>query len=204
ESWCWIKGVSGAGKTTLLGLLLGLFGPCEGKITVGGVDPAMADRGHFFSRISVVHQDPYLFNDTILNNILMGDKAREEALGRALGISGVDRLVSSLPLGYNTRVGEYGSTLSGGQKQRIAIARALAREPDMLVLDEATSFLDAGSENSVFEGIKRHFPGMTVIFVTHRDTVSAYADMTLVVRDGKVISEEEFCGYDGKGAGKGA
>ena len=95
-------------------------------------------------------------------------------------------------MGYNTRVGEGGFNFSGGEKQRVAIARALAREPKILIMDEATSFLDISTESEIFKNIKELFPFLTVIFVTHRETSGKHADEILTLREGKIFKESEM------------
>ncbi|MFQ5952123.1 MAG: ABC transporter ATP-binding protein [Candidatus Omnitrophota bacterium] len=190
--WTLIKGTSGIGKTSLLSLFLRLFRPASGGIYVGGNDIKRIDRTLFSRNISVVHQEPYLFNDSLINNILLGDKKETEIIEKLLYCTRLDELVGNLPMGYNSRVGESGFSLSGGQKQRIAIARALAREPKILILDEATSFIDSGMEQEIFENIKKLFPSITVMFVTHRETAWDFADETFTLKDRKICKESKI------------
>lgn len=185
--WTLIRGKSGEGKTTLACILLRLFVPWSGKVKVGGMDIRDMDRSIFVRDLSAVHQEPYLLDDTIINNILLGDRAAETHLKKAAFCSKVDELVKGLPLGYNTRVGEGGSALSAGQRQRVALARALARSPKVLMLDEATSSIDPETENLIYGAIKESFPGLTVLFVTHRNDAVKFADRILELHDGKVI-----------------
>lgn len=185
SSWTLIKGPSGTGKTTLLCLFLRLFRPLEGSIFLGGEQVDLIDKEKFFKGISVVHQEPYLFNDSLINNILLSDRKRED-IKKAIFCAEIDELAGGMLLGYNTCVGEMGLSLSGGQKQRIAIARALARDPSVLVLDEATSYLDAETEDRVLGNIKRSYPGITLIYVTHRPSAHEYADRSFVLSEGKL------------------
>jgi ABC-type multidrug transport system fused ATPase/permease subunit len=187
--WTIITGASGAGKTTLISLIIGLFPPKEGSVFIGEANTALAGRDLFSGNISVVHQEPYLFNDTLRNNILFGDEYALPRVEKAVGYAGLGELVTGLPLGYNSRVGESGYSLSGGERQRIAIARALVREPEILVLDEATSFLDPEMEKEVLTNIRKAFPRMTVIFVTHRESAKTFADDIFTLRSGRLIRE---------------
>ncbi len=183
ERWTLIRGVSGIGKTTLLGLLTGLFEPWEGSIAWGEADIFKIDRNSFIREISVVHQEPYLLNDTLLNNILLGEKLDEAGFEKVLRCAKIDELAGSLPLGYNSNVGEGGASFSGGQKQRIAIARALYRNPRLLIMDEATSFVDSRMEEEIFHNIRSDFPDLKVIFVTHRESGTKFADEILVLEE---------------------
>ncbi len=198
RKWTLIKGPSGSGKTTLLGLLLGLFPPEKGAVLLGGKDLGRAGRKNFLDKVSVVHQEPYLFNDTLADNILLGRGRDIRKAEKAILCSRVDEVADGLLMGYNTRIGEAGSSLSGGQRQRVAIARALAREPKILILDEATSFLDSGMEGEIFADIRGLYPELTVIFVTHRDTAVNYADEIMILENGR-ISGPESVKYEQKG-----
>jgi ABC-type bacteriocin/lantibiotic exporter with double-glycine peptidase domain len=192
QRWTLLKGPSGAGKTTLLGLLLGLFPVREGAIYLGDKDLNKIERASFLGNVSIVHQEPYLFNDTLANNILLGEGRRIEDVREAIFCTKVDEVADGLILGYNTRIGEAGSSLSGGQKQRIAIARALAREPKVLILDEATSSIDTDMEEEIFRNIRKSYPCLTVIFVTHRDTAVKYADEIAVLERGKLVEADNI------------
>ena len=186
--WTLIKGPSGSGKTTLMGLLIGLFPPEEGAVFLGEKDLRRANRKRFLDRVSVVHQEPYLFNDTLANNILLGRERDIRKAEKAILCSRVDEVADGLLMGYNTRIGEAGSSLSGGQRQRVAIARARAREPKILVLDEATSFLDSGMEGEIFTDLRGLYPDLTVIFITHRDTAVRYADEIISLENGRIAN----------------
>jgi ABC-type multidrug transport system fused ATPase/permease subunit len=186
RKWTLVRGASGSGKTTLLCLLMGLFPPKEGAMLLGGKDLGCVNRKSFLDKVSVVHQEPYIFNDTLANNILLGTERDIREAEKAILCSRVDEVADGLLMGYNTRISEAGSSLSGGQRQRVAIARALAREPKILILDEATSFLDSGMEGEIFTDIRGFYPDLTVVFVTHRDNAVSYADEIISLEDGRI------------------
>ena len=190
--WTLITGPSGAGKTTLLSLLLRLFKPWSGGISIGRVDIRDMDMGCFSRHVSCVHQEPYIFNDTITRNVLLGEKKPESFVRDIIHLAKLDKLADEMSIGYNTNIGELGSSLSGGQKQRVAIARALARSPKILIMDEATSFLDPGMENYILRGIRARFPEMTVLFVTHRNTAEWFADKVFKLEKERVGYEKEI------------
>jgi ABC-type multidrug transport system fused ATPase/permease subunit len=190
--WTLIKGPSGEGKTTLLSLLLRLFPYSDGAVYIGEHSMLDITRSALRGAISAVHQEPYLLDESIMDNILLGESIDPARLKNILSITRADELARGLPLGYNTRVGEAAYSLSGGQKQRIAIARALAREPGILILDEATSFLDEASEKEVLSGIKESYPHLTVIFVTHRSSALEFADNIFELKDGKMTRETVY------------
>jgi len=192
SKWTLIRGESGIGKTTLLSLFLRLFPPGSGGIFIGGNEIEGIDKSIYSRNISVVHQEPYLFNDTLINNILLGESRKPEHIEKALHCAKLGGLAADLSMGYNSRVRESGSALSGGQKQRVAIARALARDPKILVFDEATSFLDTNMEEEIFENIKKHFSSLTVIFVTHRDSAKKLADEVFILEKGRVFKESNI------------
>ena len=184
--WTLVRGKSGEGKTTLACLLLRLFAPWSGEISAGGTNVRAMGGDVFAGSFSAVHQEPYLLDDTIINNVLLGEKIAAEWMEKAVNSSKLDELVKGLAFGYNTRVGEGGALLSAGQRQRVALARALIRVPKVLVLDEATSALDPETENRIYGAIKENFPLLTVIFVTHRSDAVKFADHVLELRDGKI------------------
>jgi len=189
--WTLIKGVSGAGKTTLLCLALRLLKPVSGEILLDGKDISVIDKEKFHGEIAVVHQEPYILNDSLRENITLGRDALDSEIDRAMYLAGAGELVEGLSLGYNTFLGESGQSVSGGQRQRVAIARALARRPGILLLDEATSFLDGEKEAEIFSRIKKEFPDLTVVFVTHRETGSGFADRVLVLEGGLILDEAD-------------
>lgn len=181
-----VVGPSGAGKSTLADLLSGLSLPTQGEVRIDGI-PVTADRlGEWRRQVAVVPQDPFLFFDSIRANLLMAaPQATEADMQQALQQAGAAEFVARLPQGLETRVGERGSSLSGGERQRLAIARALLRQPRLLVLDEATSALDDGSEGVVLETLRRLKGQMTIVAVTHREQTRAAADLVLELADGR-------------------
>jgi ATP-binding cassette subfamily B protein len=183
-----IVGPSGSGKSTLLNLILRLYVPDEGRVTIDGVDIRKVTRESLRKRMAVVFQENMLFNMSIRENIRLGkegatDKEVEEAARRAE----IHRYIVSLPQKYDTPVGERGDTLSGGQRQRIAIARAIVRNPSILLLDEATSALDQTTEAAINKTLLKLAKGRTMIFSTHRLTSVVDMDEIIVVSGGKAI-----------------
>jgi ATP-binding cassette, subfamily B, bacterial len=182
-----LVGPSGCGKTTLVSLLERLYAPTTGRILVDGVDVRDCTQRSLRSQIGTVMQDVHLFNDTILANITYGTGAatREQAQAAARAAH-AHEFIEKLAAGYDTVVGERGAGLSGGQKQRIAIARALLKNPPILVLDEATSALDNESEALVQAALRRLTRGRTTLVVAHRLSTVVHADRIVVLRGGSV------------------
>ncbi|MBD3379962.1 MAG: ATP-binding cassette domain-containing protein [Candidatus Omnitrophica bacterium] len=189
--WSLIKGASGIGKTTLLSLIVRLFEPWKGEILAGGTDVARIDKDVFYRNVSIVQQESYILNDTLARNIFLGNSFDDREMEKVLMCAGLSGFAEELPEGYDTMLEESGADLSGGQRQRISIARALAGGPKVLVLDEATSFVDPGKEEEIFGKIRTSFPDIQVIFVTHRETARKYADHVFVMENGAVLSEKE-------------
>ncbi len=181
-------GTSGSGKSTMLNLLLRLYDPTAGAIKIDGVDIRTVTQESLRAQIGMVFQDNYLFNTTILENLRMGDPAAKmdqvEAAARAAEIHD---FISAQPAGYNTVVGERGSQLSGGQRQRLAIARALVRDPAILMLDEATSALDYSTEAALNDTLLKVAQNRTVIMVTHRLSSVISAAHIVVLDKGRVV-----------------
>lgn len=162
-----ICGPSGSGKSTLVDLLLGLI-PCgEGEIKVNGIPQEAIDPEDFRKRAVLVEQQSRIFNDTVRNNIVFGLSVSDDALKEAIRLAEFDQVVENLPLGLDTVIDYQGSNLSGGQKQRLGIARAILRKPEVLILDESTSALDAATRDVVLENILGHFGAGIVVVVTH-------------------------------------
>jgi ATP-binding cassette, subfamily B, bacterial len=182
-----LVGPSGCGKTTLVSLLERLHAPTAGRILIDGVDVRDCTQRSLRRQIGTVMQDVHLFNDTILANISYGTPGatREDAEAAARAANAHD-FIERLPAGYDTVVGERGAGLSGGQKQRIAIARALLKDPPILVLDEATSALDNESEALVQSALRRLARGRTTLVVAHRLSTVVDADRIVVLRGGRV------------------
>ncbi len=185
-----LVGPSGAGKTTLVDLLAYFDRPTRGRIRVDGVDLATYDPLSYRQRIAVVPQEVYLFSGTLLENLLYArPDASEEELRHALEVADVLSVVQELPEGIHTRVGQGGIRLSGGQRQRIALARALLRDPDLLILDEPTASLDALSEDRIQEALHRAFQDRTVVIIAHRLATVLQADRIVVMDQGRVVAE---------------
>jgi len=182
-----LVGPSGCGKTTLVSLLERLHAPTAGRVRVDGVDVRDCTQQSLRSQIGTVMQDVHLFNDTILANIAYGTPgATREQAEAAARAANAHEFIERMPLGYDTMVGERGAGLSGGQKQRIAIARALLKNPPILVLDEATSALDNDSEALVQAALRRLARGRTTLVVAHRLSTVVDADRIVVLREGRV------------------
>jgi subfamily B ATP-binding cassette protein MsbA len=183
-----IVGRTGAGKTTLADLLLRFYDPDEGAIELDGVDLRQIDRDAFLSRVAVVTQEPFLFAGTIADNIRYGRPGATDAeVEAAAKAAHVDEFVETLPDGYATEVGDVGVKLSGGQRQRVTIARAILRNPDILIFDEATSSLDAKSERLVQDAIDRMLEGRTTFVIAHRLSTIRHADKIVVLEHGRVV-----------------
>jgi ABC-type bacteriocin/lantibiotic exporter with double-glycine peptidase domain len=183
-----IVGRSGSGKTTLVKCLAGLLNATGGSIAFDGVELGELRLGELRRRIGYVLQEPYLFDDTIANNIAFGEQDPDPARVRAASeLADAADFVERLPLAYETRIGESGMRLSGGQAQRIAIARALYHRPPVLIFDEATSALDAESERIVKRNLDRMLEGRTAFIVAHRLSTIRDADVILVLERGRLV-----------------
>ncbi len=185
-----VVGASGSGKSTFLNLLLNLYDPTSGTIRIDGHDLREVERDSIRSHIGVVFQESILFNTSIRENIRLGkpDATDAEVIAAARAAEIHDFIVK-LPQGYETTVGERGGRLSGGQRQRIAIARAIIRDPAILVLDEATSALDPRTEAAILSTVKKLAKGRTVVTVTHRLNTVTDADRILVFDKGKLVEQ---------------
>jgi ABC-type multidrug transport system fused ATPase/permease subunit len=180
-------GPSGAGKSTLASLLLRLRAPTSGRITVDGRDCWEFSPESWHRATALVEQDAFLFHGTLRENILYGcEGVSEHALNEAISAAHLTDVVSSLPDGLDTLVGERGAMVSGGQRQRIAIARAVIRNPSILILDEATSHLDAVSERLVQQALQNASRGRTTIVIAHRLTTIRDADLLIVLEEGRI------------------
>ncbi|MEZ3518581.1 MAG: peptidase domain-containing ABC transporter [Muribaculaceae bacterium] len=194
-------GESGSGKSTLLKLLLGFFNVSQGTLCVNGTVMQQVKESSFLEKAAIVMQNGTLFSASIMQNIAIADTEPDpEKVAEAARIAGISEFIESLPMGYHTRIGKTGVELSGGQRQRIFIARAVYREPELLMLDEATSSLDAITEAEVMENIFRHFEGRTVIVAAHRLSTVRCADRILVMQKGRIVesgSHDELMSNDG-------
>ncbi|MCX7949296.1 MAG: ABC transporter ATP-binding protein/permease [Treponemataceae bacterium] len=181
-------GASGSGKSTLMQLVLGLRRPGKGAIFLDGQDLSTLDMRTVRHHVSVVPQSVILFSGTIRENITYGLKEfSEEQLIEAARMANALEFIEQLPKGFDTPIGEYGSRLSGGQRQRIAIARALIRNPRILILDEATSALDVASERQVQIAIEQSMRGRTTLIVAHRLSTIRHADLVVVLERGRLV-----------------
>jgi ATP-binding cassette subfamily B protein len=185
-----IVGASGSGKTTLVKLLLGYYSPNEGEITVGGEDMERFNLVWWRSICGAVMQDGYVFSDSIARNIAVTDDEIDmERLRHAARIANIADYVESLPLGYNTMIGQDGQGLSQGQRQRILIARAVYKDPQFLFFDEATNALDANNERAIVENLNDFYNGKTVVIVAHRLSTVKNADNIVVLEHGKIVEQ---------------
>lgn len=185
-----VAGPSGSGKTTVVNLIPRLYQQARGCITIDGQDTAGVSLASVRSQIGVVSQDDFLFSGTIRENILVGrPKATDEEVEAAARAANAHEFIMGFPKGYDTVVGERGVTISGGQRQRITIARALLRNPRLLILDEATSALDAESEAQVYRNLAQWKGDRTVIIVAHRLSTLNHADKILVLDGGRLVEQ---------------
>ncbi|MFO7261935.1 MAG: ABC transporter ATP-binding protein [bacterium] len=196
-----LVGPSGAGKTTLVDLIARFYDPTVGRITVDGVDLREFSLRSLRSHLGIVTQDTVLFHDTVRANIAYGlGDVPQEAIERAARAARAHDFIMQLPEGYDTVVGERGTRLSGGQRQRLAIARAILRDPPILIFDEATSALDSESELLVQQAIEQLLAGRTVFVIAHRLSTIRRADQILVMEAGRIVergTHEELLSRDG-------
>ncbi len=182
-----IVGPSGSGKTTIANLVQGLFRPTAGRVMVDGTDIAHLSPAQLRAQIGCVPQDIQLFTGSVRENIAMGVADKDP--GRVVAVAkfvGAHNFIQRLPQGYNTQLGERGQGLSTGQRQLICVARALIRNPRILILDEATSALDPATEEQLLRQLKANRRGRTVIMITHRLAPLAIADRVVLVMDGRI------------------
>ena len=185
-----LVGGSGGGKTTITSLVLGLYEPGSGVITVDGVDLQTIDLHAWTGLIGCVEQDIFLLNATIRDNIAFA--SNEYSQGEIINVAKaahIHEFIQTLPLGYDTVIGDRGSRLSGGQQQRLGLARALLRKPQLLLLDEATSSLDVESERFIQKSLLELRESVTIIVIAHRLSTIAHADKIIVIDNGTVIEQ---------------
>lgn len=196
-----IVGKTGSGKTTIIKQLLREYPKGEGKLSINGTNLDQIDLLTLRSWIGYVPQDHVLFSRTVKENILFGlDQATEEQLQEAIKLASFDQDIEMLPEGLETLVGEKGVALSGGQKQRISIARALIRKPEILILDDSLSAVDAKTEQRIIGNIKEERKAKTTIITTHRMTAVQHADQIIVMEDGLITehgTHEELMNKNG-------
>ncbi|MEH2516378.1 subfamily B ATP-binding cassette protein HlyB/CyaB [Bradyrhizobium sp. AZCC 1610] len=185
-----IVGSSGSGKSTITKLVQRLYVPGSGRVLIDGVDLAMVDLSWLRRQIGVVLQENVLFNRSIRENIALADPAMPmERVIEAASLAGAHDFILELPEGYDTIVGERGSSLSGGQRQRVAIARALITDPRILILDEATSALDYESERAIQQNMKRIAAGRTVFVIAHRLSTVRNANRIITIEHGRIVED---------------
>jgi subfamily B ATP-binding cassette protein MsbA len=185
-----IVGSSGAGKTTLVNLVPRFYDPISGMITIDGREISRVTIRSLREQMGIVTQDTILFDDTVFNNIAYGQReVAPDRVVEAARIANAEQFIEALPEGYETRIGERGVRLSGGQKQRIAIARAILKNPPLLILDEATSALDAESEWLVQEALDRLMENRTTFVIAHRLSTIIRADRILVLDAGRLVEQ---------------
>lgn len=191
-----LVGQSGSGKTTLTDLVPRFYDPSSGAVTIDGVDIRRFATHDLRAQMGIVSQEPVLFNDTVYNNIAFGvdmslpapdGMTWRQAVERAARIANADGFIAQLPEGYETIVGDRGSRLSGGQRQRISIARAVLKNPAVLILDEATSALDSESEQLVQDALDRLMKNRTTLVVAHRLSTIRHADLICVIHEGRIV-----------------
>jgi ATP-binding cassette subfamily B protein len=185
-----VVGMSGSGKTTLIKLLLGFYPPVEGEISYGSHNLSNISMSRWRERCGVVMQDGFIFSDTIAKNIAPGyDHIDQQRLFDAVETACIREFIESLPLAYNTRIGQEGLGLSQGQKQRLLIARAVYKNPEIIIFDEATNALDAKNERTIMNNLLAFFKGKTVVVVAHRLSTVKSADNIVVLENGRLIEQ---------------
>jgi ATP-binding cassette subfamily B protein len=185
-----LVGAMGSGKTALVSLLPRLYEASSGSVRIDGADVRSVDLVSLRHSIALVSDDPFLFSATVHDNIAYGrPHATREEVQRAAELAQADSFIRSLPKGYDTLVGERGLTLSGGQRQRIAIARAIAADPRILILDDATSSVDASTEQEIKVALREVMAGRTTIVIAHRLSTIALADEIVVLEDGRLAAQ---------------
>ncbi len=191
-----LVGQSGSGKTTLTDLVPRFYDPQQGRITVDGTDIRRFLTRDLRALMGIVCQEPVLFNDTVYNNITFGvdtslpapnGMSWDEAVEQAAKIANAHEFISAMPEGYQTSIGDRGSRLSGGQRQRLSIARAILKNPPILILDEATSALDSESEKLVQEALEHLMKDRTTLVVAHRLSTIKHADLICVMHEGEIV-----------------
>lgn len=197
-----LVGPSGSGKTSLVALLARLYDPTSGAVEIDGVDVRDVDLASLRSQVAYVADDSFLFTATVADNIAYArPEASRAEVERAARLAQADGFIRALPNGYDTVVGERGLTLSGGQRQRVAIARALLADPRVLILDDATSSVDARTEAAIKEGLAEAMAGRTTFIVAHRLSTVSLADEIVVLDGGRVVDRgthaelTERCGF---------
>ncbi|MGC8645421.1 MAG: ABC transporter ATP-binding protein [Thermoplasmata archaeon] len=181
-----ITGRTGSGKSSLVNLIMRYYDPDTGKVTIGGRDIHEIPLGVLRRRVAIVPQEINLLSGTIRENILFGIDASEIEVEKAAAVAAISDFIDSLPMRYDTLVGERGITLSGGQRQRIAIARAILRKPAILILDDATSSIDPDTEVAIFRNLKESLRDSIILMISLRDSALSFADKILILEGGEM------------------
>jgi ATP-binding cassette subfamily B multidrug efflux pump len=187
-----IVGPTGAGKSTIVALLTRRYDPMSGAVLLDGVPLDEISLEQLRTAIGVVPQDAFVFSETIADNIALGlphGVAADERIEEVARIARLDETIAEFPMGYQTRLGERGVNLSGGQRQRTTLARALARDPRVLILDDALSAVDTHTETEILEALQRVFAERTSIIVSHRVTAVMHSDVIFVVDGGRIVEQ---------------
>ena len=187
-----IVGPSGSGKSTIAKLIAGFWDVDKGQVKLGGNDLKDMPLNQLYDNVAFVTQENFLFDDTVLENIRMGNvKASDEEVIQAAKNAGCDEFISKLDEGYQTRVGSFGTHLSGGERQRIAIARAMLKDAPVIILDEATAYIDPENEAIIQRAVANLVKDKTVIVIAHRLSTITNADQIIVVEDGRIIANDK-------------
>ena len=185
-----LVGATGSGKSTAAALLARFYDPDSGRVSIGGVDVRELELAALRRGVGIVFEDTFLFGDTVRGNMEFGaPDADEDAVEQAAQLAGAAEFVEQLPEGYETMLGERGYSLSGGQRQRISIARAILADPKVLILDDATSAVDATKEHEIRAALSQVMKGRTTLVIAHRPATIALADRVAVVDDGRVVDQ---------------
>jgi len=188
-----IVGRTGAGKSTLVSLILRFYEPQSGRILIDNQDIKYAKLRSLRKYISIVSQNEFLFSDTIRENIRFGNpNATDEEVEKAAKLSYCNDFIKKLPNGYETKIGERGMNLSGGECQRISIARAILKDPKILILDEATSAVDSETENKIQKALEHLMRERVILIIAHRLSTIVNADKILVFENGKLVEEGSY------------
>ena len=186
-----IVGTTGSGKSTIANIIPRMYDVAEGEVLIDGTDIKQYDLASLRSQIGYVPQDVFLFSDTIFNNVAFGSigRASQEQVERAADMADLEATIRDFPEGFATRVGERGVTLSGGQKQRVSIARAIARDPKILILDDSLSAVDTKTENTILNSLKDVMKERTTVIISHRVSSAKLADKIIVLDEGKIVEQ---------------
>ena len=185
-----LVGQSGSGKSTIANLLIRFYDVNEGSIEIDGIDIKKFTKKSLRSQIGLVTQDSILFNNSIKNNLLIGNEnATNDEIIEALKVANAWEFVKELPVGIDSNIGDAGNSLSGGQKQRLSIARAVLKNAPIMILDEATSALDTESERLVQEALENMMKNRTSIVIAHRLSTIQNADQIIVMKQGEIVEQ---------------